>query len=188
LLAGAGATVTVTIGGTTIVGGWAQTPFDGIGMYHGNVSMNGLTGAVTITLSRGGATITGTPITTACTNNIQNWNAWVGYAYGETITATPTLQIGGQVCIAGTGANNFQGLCEFTCHLGYCPVGACVCTEMGAQIPLPTSHNVVSVFTTHTSFELIAEPKTMHSQLLELCYIFISSANLFDRMATQRQA
>jgi hypothetical protein len=71
MLAGSGATVTVTIGGTTIVGGWAKTPDGGIGIYHGNVSMNGLTGAVTVTLSRGGAAITGAPITTACTDNIQ---------------------------------------------------------------------------------------------------------------------
>ncbi|KAJ8065145.1 hypothetical protein OCU04_005858 [Sclerotinia nivalis] len=82
LLSGPGATVTVTISGNTVVGGWAKTPFDGIGMYHGNVSMNGYTRAVTITLSRGGAVITGKDISTTCTDGIQNWNAWVGYAYG----------------------------------------------------------------------------------------------------------
>ncbi|PQE19407.1 alpha-13-glucanase mutanase protein [Rutstroemia sp. NJR-2017a BBW] len=72
------------------VGGWAKTPVDGVGIYHGNVSMNGHTGTVTITLSRGGAVIAGKDVSTNCTGGIQNWNALVGYAYGENITATPT--------------------------------------------------------------------------------------------------
>lgn len=141
LLSGPGATVTVTIGGNTVLGGWAKTPFDGVGIYHGNVSMNGYTGAVTITLSRGDAVITGKDISTTCTYDIQNWNAWVGYAYGETVTATPT-SLSKQVCIAGTGAGNFLGLCQFTCSYGYCPVGSCVCTQMSTQRTLPKSLDV----------------------------------------------
>ncbi|APA10045.1 hypothetical protein sscle_05g048150 [Sclerotinia sclerotiorum 1980 UF-70] len=141
LLSGPGATVTVTIGGNTVLGGWAKTPFDGVGIYHGNVSMNGYTGAVTITLSRGDAVITGKDISTTCTHDIQNWNAWVGYAYGETVTATPT-SLSKQVCIAGTGAGNFLGLCQFTCSYGYCPVGSCVCTQMSTQRTLPKSLDV----------------------------------------------
>ncbi|PQE24873.1 Glycoside hydrolase family 71 protein [Rutstroemia sp. NJR-2017a BVV2] len=120
-LSGPGATVTATIGGNTVIGGWAKTQFDGIGIYHGNVSMNGHTGAVTITLSRGGAMITGKDISTNCTGGIQNWNTRVGYAYGENITATPT-SLSKQVCIAGTGAGNFLDLCQFTCVYGYCPM------------------------------------------------------------------
>lgn len=114
--------MTVTIGGTSQTVGWAQGPFDDIGLFHGNVSFNGNTGPVTIQLSRNGvvlATINGIDITNSCTDNIQNYNAWVGYdKSGASVSATPSLSLDEQVCIAGTGAGNFQGLCEFACHLG----------------------------------------------------------------------
>jgi len=47
-----------------------------------------------------------------------------------------------QVCINGTSVSGFSGLCEFGCHLGYCPIGACVCTRMGEQRDLPEPKNV----------------------------------------------
>ncbi|KAG4442833.1 hypothetical protein IFR05_001714 [Cadophora sp. M221] len=139
-----GVTVTVSIGGKQTVGTWAKKPFDGVGIYHGNVSMAGATGPVIVTLktTKGTYTVNGGTITTTCTNNIQNWNAWVGGAVGGSISATPTLKTNDQVCIAGTGANNFKGLCEFACYYGYCPVGACYCTQMGKPVPRPSSRNV----------------------------------------------
>ncbi|KAJ5971679.1 Glycoside hydrolase family 71 [Penicillium vulpinum] len=48
-----------------------------------------------------------------------------------------------QVCVEGWGMGDFIGLCEFSCSLGYCPVGACVCTKLGPQPTLPESTGVV---------------------------------------------
>ncbi|KAK0100858.1 hypothetical protein ONS95_007305 [Cadophora gregata] len=72
-----GVTVTVSIGGKQAVGTWAKKPWDGVGIYHGNVSMAGATGAVIVTLKTPKVTYTvsGGTITTACMNKIQNWNA-----------------------------------------------------------------------------------------------------------------
>jgi hypothetical protein len=39
----------------------------------------------------------------------------------------------------GTGAGNFAGLCEFACTYGYCPIGACICTDMGLGHPKPNT-------------------------------------------------
>ncbi|KAH7407387.1 glycosyl hydrolase family 71-domain-containing protein [Cadophora sp. MPI-SDFR-AT-0126] len=126
-----GVTVTVSIGGQQTVGTWAKKPWDGVGIYHGNVFMAGATGAVIVTLKTPQGTYT-------------NWNAWVGGAAGNAISATPTLKTNDQVCIAGTGANDFKGLCEFACYYGYCPVGACYCTQMGKPVPRPSSRNVLA--------------------------------------------
>jgi hypothetical protein len=138
--------VTVTIGNTLQTGSWAKEPWDGVGIYHGNVSMNGATGPVKVTLttpSSGAIAVSGGPdISTSCASNVINWNAWSGSAKGSTISATPALKINQQVCIAGSGNYNFRGLCEFSCALGYCPIGACFCTQMGKQKPLPTPKNV----------------------------------------------
>ncbi|KAF3762048.1 glycoside hydrolase family 71 /Carbohydrate-binding module family 24 [Cryphonectria parasitica EP155] len=40
-----------------------------------------------------------------------------------TASATPS-----GVCISGTGAGNYEGLCSFCCYYGYCPTGVCTCT------------------------------------------------------------
>ncbi|KAK9318864.1 glycosyl hydrolase family 71-domain-containing protein [Lipomyces orientalis] len=140
------ATVTVSIGGVVQTGTWENTPDGGIGIYHGSVPFNGNTGEVVVTISRSGATIAqvdGDSITTSCTNGITNWNAWVGSTTASNdISATPSLTVSEQVCINGTGANNFEGLCNFTCYYGYCPVGACTCTAMGAKKPLPSAASV----------------------------------------------
>ncbi|KAL4903113.1 hypothetical protein BDW74DRAFT_179984 [Aspergillus multicolor] len=42
----------------------------------------------------------------------------------------------------GTGANNFAGLCQFSCTYGYCPIGACTCTKMGIGYEPPNSTGV----------------------------------------------
>ncbi|KAK3317119.1 glycosyl hydrolase family 71-domain-containing protein [Cercophora scortea] len=139
------ARVSVSIGGVSQTGSWSDTPDGEIGLYHGNVSFNGRTGPVAVSLSRNGAvfaTESGTPITTACTNNLVNWNAWVGSALStQDVFAIPWLQKD-KVCVRGSGANNFDGLCSFACGLGYCPLGACLCKAMGTQKKKPNYTNV----------------------------------------------
>ncbi|KAK9241814.1 glycosyl hydrolase family 71-domain-containing protein [Lipomyces tetrasporus] len=140
------ATVTVSIGGVVQTGTWENAPDGGIGIYHGSVPFNGDTGKVIVTISRSGTTIAqivGQSITTSCTDGIENWNAWVGSATATNdISATPSLTLSERVCVNGTGANNFEGLCSFTCYYGYCPIGACTCTAMGAQNKLPPATGV----------------------------------------------
>jgi hypothetical protein len=135
------ATVTVTVGGTAIPADWANTPSGGIGIYHGSVAFGGLTGPVVVTVSRDGATIaqmTGESITSDCPDPVMNWNAWVGSATGPTLASTQLgPDISNQTCIQGTAIGNFQGLCEFSCSLGYCPIGACLCLAMGPAPKLP---------------------------------------------------
>ncbi|KAJ5209354.1 CAZyme family GH71 [Penicillium cf. viridicatum] len=46
---------------------------------------------------------------------------------------------GGRTCIAGTGSNNYVGLCSFCCNYGYCPSGPCTCTQYGSAVPRPPS-------------------------------------------------
>ncbi|KAJ5835372.1 hypothetical protein N7447_001398 [Penicillium robsamsonii] len=46
---------------------------------------------------------------------------------------------GGSTCIAGTGPNNYIGLCAFCCNYGYCPPGPCTCTQYGNAVPPPPS-------------------------------------------------
>ncbi|KAK9334371.1 hypothetical protein LIPSTDRAFT_115799 [Lipomyces starkeyi NRRL Y-11557] len=137
------ATVTVSIGGVVQTGTWENTPDGGIGIYHGSVPFNGNTGEVIVTIARSGTTVAqmiGESITTSCTNGITTWNAWVGSATASNdISATPSLTVSEQLCINGTGAYNFEGLCSFSCYYGYCPIGACTCTVMGAKKPLPSA-------------------------------------------------
>lgn len=140
------ADVTVSIGGVAQAGKWLSKPDGGIGIYHGQVPFNGHTGSVSITLSRKGTTLatnTGRDITAACQGGLANWNAWVG----EATSSQQTLQIpylaSDKVCVSGTGAYNFAGLCDFSCKYGYCPVGACLCTGIGTQKTKPNSTGVV---------------------------------------------
>jgi Glycosyl hydrolase family 71 len=146
-LLGSSATVTVSIGGTTLPGSWVRTPESGIGIYHGSVSFAGHTGTVVITLSRGGtsiAQITGPAITTSCPSGITNWNAWVGSAPGGSVSATPTLSLSQQGCVNATGANNFAGLCSYACQFGtFCPKTACVCLALGAPKTEPKATHAV---------------------------------------------
>ncbi|KAK3683003.1 glycosyl hydrolase family 71-domain-containing protein [Podospora appendiculata] len=139
------ASVSVSIGGVSQTGSCSDTPDGETGLYHGNVSFNGRTGPVVVSLSRNGAvfaTESGTLITTACTNNLVNWNAWVGNALStQDVIAIPWLQQK-KVCVRGSGANNFDGLCSFACGLGYCPLGACLCKAMGTQKKKPNDTDV----------------------------------------------
>ncbi|RAH87503.1 hypothetical protein BO86DRAFT_300109 [Aspergillus japonicus CBS 114.51] len=148
-LLGSTADITVTIGGEDMGAQWNSTPSGGAGMYHGFVSFSVQAGAVEVAISRNGATIasfTGADIVIGCSSstNIENWNAWVGSAMASaTIDAKPTYSLLDAVCIEGWGTGNFDGLCAFTCSLGYCPVGACLCKKMGPQPELPKSLGVV---------------------------------------------
>lgn len=75
----------VTIDGSNTTATWSTKPSGGSGLYHGSVAFNGRTGAVSIAIVRNGNTVlqqTGRDISTTCTNDITNWNAWVGSAVG----------------------------------------------------------------------------------------------------------
>lgn len=56
-------------------------------------------------------------------------------------TSTPPPSGGGGDCIEGTVADgesgNYTGLCNFSCHYGYCPPGPCKCTKTGQKIAPP---------------------------------------------------
>ncbi|KAM7210667.1 Mutanase [Rhypophila decipiens] len=141
-LLGSAASITVTVGGAVQSGAtWTSVPDGGIGIYHGSVPFSG-TGPVVVTLKRGGttiATVSGGTISNSCPQGITNWNAWVGYQMGGSISATPSRTVAQQKCIKGTGPGNFQGLCQKACGWGYCPVTACVCQAMGAPPAVPSA-------------------------------------------------
>ncbi|RDW89657.1 hypothetical protein BP6252_01689 [Coleophoma cylindrospora] len=133
----------VNIGVDTVPSYWTSLPATYPGLAFGNASFSGYTGdwVVFVTRDEGALeilTVEGGTISDSCDQNVMNYNAWVGSDtndYGETVTAT----IKDYVCTAGTSVLDFEGLCQFTCHLGYCPLGACYCTEQGPQVKLPTA-------------------------------------------------
>lgn len=134
--------VKVTVGGVDLGAAWTDEPEYGSGLYHGSVKYGGNLGAVVIQV--GSMTLTGREITSACNrvdgqDGKQNWNAWVGSQTGG--SANKEVDISKWVCIEGTapGAPEFADLCEFTCKYGYCPPGACYCSNMGAQREKPDS-------------------------------------------------
>lgn len=47
-----------------------------------------------------------------------------------------------KVCVNGTGAYNFAGLCEHSCRLGYCPLGVCLCRQKGDQKEWPDATGI----------------------------------------------
>ncbi|KAF4231002.1 hypothetical protein CNMCM6805_000525 [Aspergillus fumigatiaffinis] len=94
---------------------WDYTPEGGVGIYHASMALNGQTGSLTIQLLRdSGVFISYNPsqgISTTCTNDITNWNVWVGSAtYTLTSTIPPPLSLSKQVCVQGWGVGNFEGL------------------------------------------------------------------------------
>ncbi|KAF4189633.1 hypothetical protein CNMCM7927_007317 [Aspergillus lentulus] len=87
---------------------WDYTPEGGVGIYHASMALNGQTGSATIQLLRdSGVFISYNPsqgISTTCTNDITNWNVWVGSAtYTLTSTIPPPLSLSKQVCVQGWG-------------------------------------------------------------------------------------
>lgn len=145
-LLGEPADVSVTIGGVDVKASWRNAPDHVTGIYHGQASFGGNTGDVVVTISRDGKTIAqvkGEAITTSCTDGLANWNAWVGSAQDSTkVNAITPVLLENMVCVNGTGANNFAGLCEFGCRYGYCPVSACTCLDMGYQEEKPNATGV----------------------------------------------
>lgn len=154
-LLGSKASATVKIGGTTQSVTWETIPDGEVGVYHGSVPFNGATGQVVVTLSRGGPSsivVTGASITTDCgkNNGLNNWNAWVGSTKApSTISVKPPRTLAQQTCVSGIGMKdfgsaheNFEGVCSFSCHYGYCPRGPCTCSKMGLKVPDPKSLNI----------------------------------------------
>lgn len=138
-LLGSDAQVKVTIGGLTQTGMWEQQPFGGVGLFHGSVPIKGATGVVTVTVLRGSqsiATVNGISITTSCPSGLNNYNAWTGSnraPAGGTFSTPMNLAV--MNCTEGFGVYDFAGLCDFSCHNGYCPSGACVCLNKGIASP-----------------------------------------------------
>ncbi|RLL93056.1 hypothetical protein CFD26_100639 [Aspergillus turcosus] len=147
-LLGSSADVSVTIGGANLGAAWTSIPSGGIGIYHGSVSFAGHSGAVEVTISRGGstiATVNGQSISAGCaaSSAVENWNAWVGSAMStSTIAATPAFSLSEASCVEGWGYGNFLGLCEAACGWGYCPMTACLCTKLGLPPTVPTDTGV----------------------------------------------
>ena len=137
----------VSIGDWSQTVGWSDVPDDDVGVYHGDVAIGAHRGPVTVSLVRDNviiATIEGKAVSSTCAYGVQNWNAWVGSAStGESVSARPTRLLSEQVCMNGTGANNFAGLCGFACRYGYCPLGACTCTRMGTGYEPPNATGVI---------------------------------------------
>ncbi|ETS84382.1 hypothetical protein PFICI_02407 [Pestalotiopsis fici W106-1] len=134
------ASVTVTIGGTAVSAEWSSKPWDGVGVYNGSAPINGLTGAVVVTVS--GMSVTGKDITTSCTDGYSNFNAWVGSTTKSVSAVSPELNLSEQNCTSGWAVGNFLGLCATSCYYGYCPTGACLCTSMGPLNESPESTGV----------------------------------------------
>ncbi|KAJ5501859.1 carbohydrate-binding module family 24 protein [Penicillium fimorum] len=107
--------VTVEVDGGDLGANWTHTPIGNTGIYYGSVAFKGHSGGVEITITRDGGTIVGSE------------------RAGNSISVKlPSLV--NKVCIQRWGKGNFAGLCGFACSLGYCPVGACVYSQMGAQM------------------------------------------------------
>ncbi|KAJ6029918.1 carbohydrate-binding module family 24 protein [Penicillium canescens] len=146
-LLGSAAQVTVTIGGVDLGAVWTHVPSGNAGIYHGSVPFTGHSGDVHITITRAGGTLVslgGESISSGCSNTmgIENWNAWVGSEMAGNSISVKSPSLANQVFIQGWGKGNFAGLCDFTCSLGYCPLGACVCSKMGPQAKLPVATGI----------------------------------------------
>ncbi|KAF7137072.1 hypothetical protein CNMCM5793_006960 [Aspergillus hiratsukae] len=141
------AEISVTIGGTSLAADWVHTPSNGVGLYHGSVSYSGYSGQVMFTVTRSGSTVVsldGEEILQTCWQPTiaENWNAWTGFEMASgSVSASPT-SLDDEVCVAGWGIGDFNELCAFTCSLGYCPVGACVCSALGEQPTLPDATGI----------------------------------------------
>ena len=127
----------MTIGGVASPATWQYFPSNGVGLYRGSVDLNRRTGAVTVTVTRGGVNIlsgTGDSITTSCNGSMQNWNPYVIGTLGRTIPPvvhTPLSELG---CTSGFGKAKYGTLCEIACKYDYCPKGACTCTSIVSSL------------------------------------------------------
>ncbi|KAJ6083518.1 Glycoside hydrolase family 71 [Penicillium canescens] len=138
--------ISVTIDGVNVGATWTNTPSGNVGIYHGSVSFTGHSGGLilSVTTSSGSLEVNGADISSGCAmgDQVENWNAWVGYTMGNSISGT-SPDLDKEVCVEGWGMGVFNGLCEFACSLGYCPVGACVCIKLGPHPTLPKATGIV---------------------------------------------
>ncbi|ESZ89825.1 putative alpha-1,3-glucanase/mutanase [Sclerotinia borealis F-4128] len=144
-LLGSSQSVRVTVGGVDLDATWTSKPDGDVGIYHGSVAYGGALGEIVVTV--GSMVMSGEAITTSCDrvngqDGLTNWNAWVGSASGSTVSATPALNLTEQVCILGTGVAAYKDLCSYSCHLGYCLIGACTCLAMGKQLDQPDATGI----------------------------------------------
>lgn len=104
----------------------------GPGLYHGSFP---LTNAGTVADEIDIFSVVGGKAVSAnnCVNGLTNWNAWVASGSGGELAqhVYPDFNVNLQTCVAGYSVDAFTDLCEFTCAWGYCPIGACVCTNLG---------------------------------------------------------
>lgn len=124
VLLASNAQVEVKVGSATIKGTWDQEPQGGVGVYHGSVALPPFsTGSVTVTVKRGSttiATILGKSYNSVpCPPNfINNYNAWVGYARGPSVSAKTYGDVSQLSCVKGFGVYDFMGMCDFACANG----------------------------------------------------------------------
>jgi len=82
----------------------------------------------TITPSGGDSTIA--PISTGA--SLPTSTITIQVSSVQTTTTSAALLSPSGVCVAGTGSDNYLGLCSFACACGYCPSGVCTCTQYAA--------------------------------------------------------
>lgn len=157
-LLAASATVSVTVGGVSIGGGWTDTPGGGVGIYHGSASFAGRTGEVVVTVN-GIATVKGIVPIGGCSAGTQNFNPYTNAANGPSSSAV--VNINSHVCLAGFGVGNFQAICKFSCAIGYCPVtGRCCFFLLFLLFLLP----IIRLVTRHANtYQLVLAPRSVQS-------------------------
>ncbi|CAG7936279.1 unnamed protein product [Penicillium salamii] len=128
---------------------WDSQPDDNIGpgLWFGSYPAS--PGQVEITLYKGdvvSGSAKGLEISSRCENDMNNFNAWVGSLRGKYQIAgsyETQADLADQVCVKGTGAYDFDDLCSFTCHYGYCPIGACTCEHRGVARTKPKATGTI---------------------------------------------
>ncbi|KAJ5798432.1 uncharacterized protein N7503_007728 [Penicillium pulvis] len=75
-------------------------------------------------------------------------------APSESSFPTCTGKVSTTGCIAGTGSDDYESLCEFTCQYNYCPTPMCTCSETGGVVspPLETLGNFCPVSSLDSSY------------------------------------
>jgi hypothetical protein len=136
----------ITIGGVSSGIILYHEPEGGAGLYMGYANFTGLSGTVELHISRANQAVVffeGTAeIETSCPNTYNNYNAWVESVWSDNSVSVEVPSLSEAVCVNGTGLGDFEQLCDFTCGLGYCPRGACVCSALGKQPKLPKATGV----------------------------------------------
>lgn len=113
---------------------WDVMPDGGVGLYLTTLDIT-TEGYQSLSINRNGIQLQffRTLAEDRCPNTLTNWNAYVEGAtwdYRLSGEYTPELSLSEQVCIKGWSVPEFNKVCEFTCSYGYCPLGACVCSQV----------------------------------------------------------